>query len=248
MNNFKLMQLIKDNMHNKTQPDFKVQARSPLAKDGENRPALLIYDVIDPWWGVSAEMIKREMLNITANDIDIYINSPGGDVFEATAIHSTLITHQANIHIHIDGHAASAATRIAMAGNTIEMAESGFYMIHNAWTLGMGNSGDFRKTADLLDKVDTTIVTDYTKNTGQVEQKIRDWMAAETWFTAAEALEYGFINNIIQPGTSNQANNQFHNKQWNLSAYKNAPTPQQPDPSAHREHLARYANMLQHIG
>jgi ATP-dependent Clp protease, protease subunit len=244
------MQLIKDNMQNKTEAGFKVQARSPLAKEGENRPALLIYDVIDPWWGVSAEAVKREMLNITASDVDVYINSPGGDVFEATAIYTTLIAHPAKIHVHIDGWAASAATRIAMAGDTIEMAESGFYMIHNAWTLGMGNANDFRKTADMLDKVDTTIVNDYTKKTGQDEQQIRDWMDAETWFTAAEALENGFIDQIIQAGksTSNQANNQLKNKQWNLSAYKNAPTSQQTDPSPHREHLARYANMLQQIG
>jgi ATP-dependent Clp protease protease subunit len=243
------MQLIKDNAQNKSKAGFEVQARSPLAKADEDRPALLIYDVIDPWWGVSAEMIKREMLNITATDVDVFINSPGGDVFEATAIYSTLIAHSANIHIHIDGWAASAATRIAMAGDTIEMAESGFYMIHNAWTLGMGNANDLRKTADMLDKVDNTIVTDYTKNTGQDEQQIRDWMAAETWFTAAEAVEHGFVHNIIQSGTSNQANAKLQDKQWNLSAYKNAPPPpKQPDPSPQRQHLARYANMLQTIG
>lgn len=250
MNHIKLMQLIKDNAQNKTEAGFKVQAQSPLAKEGEDRPALLIYDVIDPWWGVSAEAVKREMLNINAKDIDVYINSPGGDVFEATAIYTTLKSHPANIHIHIDGWAASAATRIAMAGDTIEMAEAGFYMIHNAWTLSMGNSADLRKTADMLDKVDTTIVNDYTKKTGQTEQQVRDWMTAETWFTAAEAVEHGFVDQIIQSGTgkNNQSNSALKNKQWNLSAYKNAPAPQQPDPTPQREHLARYANMLQHIG
>jgi ATP-dependent Clp protease protease subunit len=244
------MQLIRDNAQNKTEAGFKVQAKSPLANEGEDRPALLIYDLIDPWWGVSAEAIKRAMLGINAKDVDVYINSPGGDVFEATAIYTALKSHPANIHVHIDGWAASAATRIAMAGDTIEMAEAGFYMIHNAWTLGMGNANDLRKTAEMLDKVDTTIVNDYIKKTAQEDKQIRDWMDAETWFTAAEAVEYGFVDQLIQAGNSasNQANNQFHNKQWNLSAYKNAPTPQQPDPSAQREHLARYANMLQHIG
>jgi len=243
----KLMQLVKANCNTNDKPDFKVLARSPLASADENRPALLIYDVIDAWWGVSAEMIKSALLNLQdANDIDVYINSPGGDVFEATAIHSSLISHPANIHVHIDGLAASAATRIAMAGDTINIAESGMYMIHYAWTLALGNSAEIRKTADMLDKVDNTIVADYANKSAAEEQQIRDWMQAETWFTAQEAVEHGFVDGILQrAGTDNS----LSNKVWDLSTYNNAPKPTEPEETfPQRERLERFANMLQITG
>ena len=82
-NSRKLMQLIKNNCQNREQVGYQIKQQSPLANAGENRPAFLIYDVIDSWWGVSAEMIKRDLLTVSdATDIDVYINSPGGDVFE----------------------------------------------------------------------------------------------------------------------------------------------------------------------
>jgi len=240
------MALIKANCNNRSETDFKVVKNSPLAADNDNRSAILIYDVIDPWWGVSAEMVKKALLSIPdATDIDVYINSPGGDVFEATAIYSTLIAHPAKIHVHIDGVAASAATRVAMAGDTIEIAESGMYMIHYAWTVGFGNATELRKTAEMLDKIDNTIVADYVNNTSVDDVQIREWMEAETWFTAQEAVEHGFAEQIIQrnTGSNNIANK--GRKNWDLSAYENAPEPQEPeDPFPQRERLERFANML----
>lgn len=246
-NHRKLLQLIKDNLKGDQQPGFRMEQRSPLAADGENRPAILLYDVIDPWWGASAESMKRTLMNIDAPDIDLFINSPGGDVFEATAMHSALISHPANIHVHIEGYAASAATRVAMAGNSVEIAESGFYMIHYAWTLALGNSTEIRQVADMLDKVDATIVADYMNKTGKDEQQVRDWMAAETWFTAAEAVEHGFVDKVIQPGTSNKITTNARN--WNLGVYQNAPTPKPTnDPFPQRDRLERFAAMLHQIG
>ena len=239
-NSRKLMQLVKNNCQNRDQVGYQVKQQSPLANAGESRPAFLIYDVIDPWWGVSAEMIKRDLLSITdATDIDVYINSPGGDVFEATAIYSSLKAHSAKIHVHIDGIAASAATRIALAGDTIEIADSGFYMIHFAWTLALGNSQEIRDTADMLDKVDNTIVNDYEKRTDAGEEQVRTWMKNETWFTAQEALEHGFVDKIMQDGTSDKATN----KAWDLTSYQNAPKPPQ-DKFEQRDRLKRFANML----
>lgn len=243
-NQRKLMQLIKNNCQNKDSIGFKVQQKSPLAADDESRPAILIYDVIDPWWGVSAEMVKTSLLTIPdATDIDVYINSPGGDVFEATAIYSSLISHPAKIHVHIDGVAASAATRVAMAGDTIEIAESGMYMIHYAWTFAYGNASELRQTAEMLDKVDNTIVADYVKNSDANEEQIREWMEAETWFTAEEALEHGFVHSIMQRNTGTE--NKLTNKAWDLSAYQNAPQPPEPENKfPQRERLERFANML----
>ncbi|MBE0379184.1 head maturation protease, ClpP-related [Pseudoalteromonas prydzensis] len=245
-NSRKLMQLVKNNCQNRDQVGYQVKQQSPLANAGESRPAFLIYDVIDPWWGVSAEMIKRDLLSITdATDIDVYINSPGGDVFEATAIYSSLKAHSAKIHVHIDGIAASAATRIALAGDTIEIADSGFYMIHYAWTLALGNADEIRDTADMLDKVDNTIVNDYEKRTEAGEEQVRTWMKNETWFTAQEALEHGFVDSIMQDGT----NDKTTNKAWDLTPYQNAPKPQQPqDKFVQRDRLERFANMLLKTG
>lgn len=248
-NHRKLMQLIKDNLKEGQEPGYRLENRSPLANGDQNRPAFLIYDVIDAWWGVSAEQIKRDLLNVTATDIDVFINSPGGDVFEASAIHSAFVAHPANIHVHIEGHAASAATRVATAGDTIEIAESGFYMIHYAWTLGFGNANELRATADMLDKVDQTIVDDYINKTGVEESQIRDWMEKETWFTAAEAVEHGFVDSIIQ--RQGQTENSLTNKarNWNLSVYENAPEKKPvEDLFQNRERFARFANMLSDIG
>lgn len=241
-NSRKLMQLIKNNCQNREQVGYQIKQQSPLANAGENRPAFLIYDVIDSWWGVSAEMIKRDLLTVSdATDIDVYINSPGGDVFEATAIYSSLKAHPAKIHVHIDGIAASAATRIALAGDTIEIADSGFYMIHYAWTLALGNAQEIRDTADMLDKVDNTIVNDYEKRTEAGEEQVRNWMQAETWFTAQEALEHGFVDNIMQDGSTDQTTN----KAWDLTTYQNAPEPEAPENIfPQRERLERFANML----
>lgn len=243
-NHRKLMQLIKNNCANQSSPGFRLEERSPLAIDGENRPAILVYDVIDPWWGVSAEMVNSALNELSgAGDIDVLINSPGGDVFEATAIHSSLIKNSANIHVHIDGYAASAATRIAMAGDSIQIAASGMYMIHYAWTLALGNAGELRKTADMLEKVDSTIVTDYMNKTGRDEAEIRDWMEAETWFTAEEAVQNGFVDGIIQRNSNQQ--NCISSRNWDLSAYQNAPKPKQPENQfPQRDRLERFANML----
>jgi ATP-dependent Clp protease protease subunit len=241
-NSRKLMQLVKNNCQNREQIGYQVKQQSPLANADENRPAFLIYDVIDAWWGVSAEMIKRDLLTVSdATDIDVYINSPGGDVFEATAIYSSLKAHPAKIHVHIDGIAASAATRIALAGDTIEIADSGFYMIHYAWTLALGNAQEIRDTADMLDKVDNTIVNDYEKRTDAGEEQVRTWMQAETWFTAQEALEYGFVDSIMQDESTDKTTN----KAWDLTTYQNAPEPKSPENTfPQRERLERFANML----
>lgn len=246
----KLMQLIKDNMQPVAEIGFKVHQQSPLAQEQDSRAAIMIYDVIDPWWGVSADHVNRALLGLDVKDIDVYINSPGGDVFEATAIHTGLTRHPANIHVHIDGLAASAATRVAMAGNTIEIAESGFYMIHHAWTFGFGNQFDFIQTADMLEKVDGTIIADYVNGTDNAEQQIKDWMKAETWFTGKEAVEHGFAHSLIQAGGGASNSASMQNRAWDLSVYDNAPKIEQPNnnPFPQRDRLQRFASMLQRIG
>lgn len=169
--------------------------------------------------------------------VHLHINSPGGDVFESVAMASAITAHDGDVIVHIDGIAASAATRVALAGKEVKIADSGLLMIHNSWTLAWGNADEIRKTAELLDKVDTGIVADYARKTGASDQQIRDWMAAETWFTAQEALDNKFVDAI--EATTQQAAN---NKAWDLTAYDRAPKRSDPAPANAAALAAQIAN------
>lgn len=208
----KLLQLIKDNI-NRPEPSVLV------VNADTNEPTMYLYDVIDAYWGVSAADFNKELMAHTGKTVHLRINSPGGDVFEAEAM-ATMIKQHGNVLAHIDGYAASAATRIASAAKSVEIAEQGFYMIHNAWTLAYGNKHELTATAGLLDKVDQTIIADYAKKTNQTTEQIVSWMDAETWFTAKEAADYGFVDTVY---TGSADNTNAKSKNWNLSAFENAP-------------------------
>lgn len=146
------------------------------------------------------------------------INSPGGDVFEGRAMATAIANHKGKVTAYIDGLAASAATYVALAAAEVVMAPGSFFMIHNAWTLAMGNADELDETSALLRKVDDSIVADYRRKTGAEDAQLREWMKAETWFTADEAKEHGFVDRLGEAGTSAKAGNH-----WNLAAYNNAP-------------------------
>lgn len=212
----KLLQLIKDNI-NRAEPGIIV------VNADTNEVTMYLYDVIDEYWGISAAEFNKELIAHAGKTVHLRINSPGGDVFAAEAM-ATMIKQHGNVVAHIDGYAASAATRIASAAKTVEISEQGFYMIHNAWTLAYGNKNELRATADLLAKVDDTIIADYSKKTGKTRDEIAAWMDAETWFNAQEALDNGFVNSIFTgDGDSNNEAVADKAKNWNLSAFENAP-------------------------
>ena len=212
----KLFRLIVDNKADKPRP-FN------LAKSGDTA-SLYIYDVISAGWGVSALSVI-EAIN-QAGDVqtlNIHINSPGGDVFEGRAIMAAISAFRGKTIAKIDSLCASAATSIALACNEIEMSEGAFFMIHNASGMAWGDKTALRETANVLEKIEGAIVNDYTSRTGKPEQEIRDKMQAETWFTAQEALEYGFIDSITEKSTAKNT--------WNLSAFANPPKlPPDPEP------------------
>lgn len=133
-----------------------------------------------------------------AEQIHVYINSPGGEVFAANSIRQQLVNHQAKVFVHVDGIAASAATVIAAAGDVVSMARSGLLMIHNPLTTVTGNAKDMEKTIGVLNKVRSTIVSVYKAKTKLPEDKIVEIMDAETWLDADEALKLGFIDEIIE--------------------------------------------------
>lgn len=159
-----------------------------------------IYEQIgENFWtgeGVTAKRFATELNAITAPEIHLRINSPGGSVWDANAIHGALKRHPAKVTSFIDGLAASAASYIALAGDHVVMAANALYMIHNPMGSVMGDANDMRKMADVLDKIRETIVGVYEDKTGLPTADLIDAMDAETWYTAQEALDAGFIDEI----------------------------------------------------
>lgn len=166
-----------------------------------NEADVLIYeDVGDSWFGgVSAKQFADDLKALGKVDtINLRLNSAGGDVFDGLAIYRQLVDHPARVITHIDGIAASIASVIAMAGTEIRIAEAGFLMIHDAWGMQMGNADDMRRMADLLHTTTGSIADVYKARTPNTPAQIKAWMAAETWFTAAEAIDNGFAS-VIAP-------------------------------------------------
>jgi ATP-dependent Clp protease protease subunit len=149
--------------------------------------------------GITAKQFADDLGKLkSAKTIDVRINSEGGDVFEAKTIYSLLNEHKARVNMHIDGLAASSASFIAMAGDSIAISEGGFMMIHNAWTISAGNAADMRATANLLDNVDASIVAVYSARTGLSAPELENMMAAETWLNSEDAIKHGFATEVIQ--------------------------------------------------
>jgi ATP-dependent Clp protease protease subunit len=126
--------------------------------------------------------------------------------------------------------AASAASYVAIAAREVEMAPGSFLMIHRAWTLAFGNSEDIRKTADILDKIDESLVATYVEATGQTPEQIREWLDAETWFTPEESVQHGFADRIAAASSGEASNT------WDLSAFNRVP------PTAPRAAAPKAAN------
>lgn len=145
---------------------------------------VLIYDEIGAY-GVTAKGFLAE-LGALADDaaIDLRLNSPGGSVFDAVAIYNALKRHAGQITVWIDGIAASAASYIAMAGDTIVMPENAFLMIHDPSGLVMGTAEDMRSTAEALDKVKGSLIRGYAAKSGKADEEIAALMAVETWLDA----------------------------------------------------------------
>ena len=131
-----------------------------------------------------------------ADELLIRLNSPGGDVWDGMQIYNTIKSHPGPKIIQIDGAALSAASFIAMAGDTIRMSQAAMFMIHDPWSIAVGDSREMRKQAGILDQHKSAIVPLYVSQTGRRAETISRLMEAETWMTAEEALKEGFIDEI----------------------------------------------------
>lgn len=173
------------------------------------------------WWGgVAPESFVKAVRNVSTPTLDLLVNSPGGSVFGARAMEQALRDFPGTVNVHITGLAASAATFLVLPADNLVMAPGAMWMIHKAWGMSIGNEDDHRRSADLLGKIDGTLAASYAKKTGRPVDEIAAWMRAETWFTAAEAKDAGFIDGISDEDDSKAAKNRV---EWDLSAFASAP-------------------------
>ena len=151
------------------------------------------------WWGdeVTPQQFKDDLNALGDIDtLNVYINSPGGDVFAGQAIFSILKRHKASVNVFIDGLAASIASVIAMAGDTIVIPRNAMMMVHNPWTVAVGNAAELRESADRLDKVGESVIEAYLSKATLDKKKLVELLDAETWLSAEDCLEYGFADEI----------------------------------------------------
>lgn len=145
---------------------------------------------------VTPQLFKDE-LNAGSGDITVWINSPGGDCVAAAQIYNMLTQYKGNVTVKIDGIAASAASVIAMAGNTVLMSPVSMMMIHNPATVAFGDHAEMQKAIDMLAEVKESIINAYVIKTGLSRAKLSHLMDAETWMDANKAVELGFADDII---------------------------------------------------
>ena len=189
--------------------------------------------------GVDPKTFIASIKAIDAPVINLRINCPGGSVFAGRAMEQALREHPAKVIAHIDGYSASAASFVMMAADEISIAPGAMVMIHKAWTMAFGNADDLVQQAALLEKIDGTLVDTYATRTLQDPKQIADWMAAETWFTAQEALDAGFADVIASTKAKAQA--------WDMSAYENAPKQLVADPEPTPEPAFDNAALLRRL-
>lgn len=171
------------------------------AKDNDTLE-LRIYDTVesDNWWKeseTSAKHFANQLAeNKNAKEIRIFINSLGGSVMEGIAIYNQLKRHSAHKTVYIDGFACSIASVIAMAGDTVIMPKNAVMMIHNAWTVAIGNAAELRKAADDLDVINQASTQAYLDRAGDrlTPEKLKEMLDAETYLTAEQCIGYGLAD------------------------------------------------------
>lgn len=183
-------------------PSLRVNLDQSAAATGNAEDRTInMYDVIgEDYWtglGVTARGVAATLRTLGAGDITVNINSPGGDMFEGLAIYNLLREHKGQVNIKVIGLAASAGSVIAMAGDTVQIARAGFFMIHNAWVMAAGNRNDFREIAAWLEPFDAAMADIYTARTGTDAKAIAKLMDAESWIGGSAAIDQGFADELL---------------------------------------------------
>ncbi|MFD8769551.1 head maturation protease, ClpP-related [Microbacterium oxydans] len=166
-------------------------------EQGGGVASLHLYGVVGGFWGdIVAGDVVREIRELDVATLNVYINSPGGDVFDGIAIRNAIRQSSAHVIVHVDGLAASAASFIACAADELVMGENAELMIHDAWTIVLGNADELRTEADNLDRISDNIAAMYAEKAGGTAASWREVMKAETWYSATEAVAAGLADRI----------------------------------------------------
>ena len=167
--------------------------------DSGERTLMINGAITDEAWfddDVTPSQFRAE-LNKCRGDISVWINSPGGGVRAAAQIYNMLMEYPGNVRVRIDGLAASAATIVAMAGNTVEISPVGCMFVHNPEAMSIGNSNDHRLTIEMLDEVKECIINAYEIKTGRSRKELSDLMDKPKWMCAQKAVRLGFADKIM---------------------------------------------------
>jgi len=194
------------------------------ADDGPAK--VFIYDEIG-YWGVTASDLVAALTQLNSPAIELHINSPGGDAFDGITIMNALASHPASVHGVIDGLAASAASIIAMGCDSLTVMPGSQVMIHNASGMCIGNAADMKQMAGVLDGLDGSLAGLYAQRAGGDVATWRAAMAAETWYTADEAVAAGLADHVGGPQRAPAA---MPDNSWDLSIYAYAGRAQAPAP------------------
>lgn len=207
------------------------------AKTGEKtRAKVHIFDAIGGWFGVRAKDLVKEINDLDVDEIELRLNSPGGQVWDGIAIMNALRSHRATVEVHVDGIAASIASVIAMGGDQIIMSRGAQMMIHCGSTITWGNAADLRKSLVMLDKTDANMAGIYAARAGG---EAADWLALmenETWYNAAEAVDAGLAD-IAEDSDigDDEDTSEDAAAQFDLSIYHHAGRSKAPAPLSARD-------------
>jgi ATP-dependent protease ClpP protease subunit len=224
------------------QPAARTWYRIVDLVDAPDTAAIYLYEEIG-YWGVTAQDFVRDLMGLRVANIIVHINSPGGDVFDGLAIFHALRDHPANVEVRVDGLAASAASFIAMAGDTVVCQRNAQMMIHDASGICIGNAADMQEMVDLLDRCSDNIADIYAQRAGGTTAQWRTAMQAETWYTGLEAVAAGLADSTAEPGEETGEEtavvpgedadvDELMNRKWDLSIYTYAGRAKAPEPRA----------------
>lgn len=213
---------------------YRMEAASETSAD------VYIYDVIDSYWGVNASEFVRELAALDVETINLYVNSPGGSVFDGTAIMNALRRHKANVIATVDGLAASAASFIVQAADEVVMGFGAEMMIHDASAICWGNAADMEETAKVLNQLSETIASVYAERAGGTTEEWRAAMHAETWYSAEEAVAAGLADRVTtRKGTDAEDQAETSTAKFDLSIFAHAGRRQAPGPMVPTNHVRK---------
>ena len=177
--------------------------------DGEPEARVLeVYGTIaeESWFDddVTPQMFRDELFS-GEGAVVIFLNSPGGDCVAASQIYTMLVEYKGTVTVKIDGIAASAASVIAMAGDTVLMAPTGMMFVHNPMTAAFGNKAEMEKAIEMLEEVKESIINAYERKTGLSRQKLSNLMDSDTWMNARRAIELGFADGMLGDAVTDAA-------------------------------------------